>query len=166
MVAVAGDDPAPPHSAALGDAGRPPDPEHPADSPEASGRQAASTPMSLSILVVDDSAVSRSLVIKSLPPEWDVCVTQASNGSEALAKLNERPHAVVLLDLNMPVMDGYQFLEAINQSSAARPIVIVLSGDVQPRAQARVRELGANAFVRKPVRPENVREALRECGVL
>lgn len=122
--------------------------------------------MATSVLIVDDSAVSRSIVIRSLPPDWDVAITQASNGCEALAALSEKPHKVVLLDLNMPVMDGYQFLEAVQRSALAMPIVIVLSGDVQPRAQARVKELGASAFVRKPIRPQNIVDALRECGVL
>jgi len=122
--------------------------------------------MTVSILIVDDSAVSRSIVIRCLPPGWDVAITQAGNGSEALAALGEKPHAVVLLDLNMPVMDGYQFLEAIHGSALAMPIVIVLSGDVQPKAQARVKQLGARAFVKKPVRPQSVLDALHECGVL
>lgn len=122
--------------------------------------------MAVSVLIVDDSAVSRSMVIRALPPGWDVAITQASNGSEALAALGQKPHAVVLLDLNMPVMDGYQFLEAMRSSALAMPIVIVLSGDVQPKAQARVRELGATAFVKKPVRPQNVLAALKESGVL
>lgn len=122
--------------------------------------------MATPILIVDDSAVSRSIVIKSLPPEWDVAITQASNGSEALLALSQKAHAVVLLDLNMPVMDGYQFLEAVQRSTLAMPTVIVLSGDIQPKAQARVRELGASAFVKKPIRPQSILDALKECGVL
>ncbi|HEY0477452.1 MAG TPA: response regulator [Kofleriaceae bacterium] len=122
--------------------------------------------MSTPILVVDDSAVSRSIVIRSLPRGWDVTVTQAGNGQEALIALRNKPHAVVLLDLNMPVMDGYEFLEAINGSELARPVVIVLSGDIQPGAQARVKQLGAHAFVKKPVRADSVLDALREAGVL
>jgi CheY-like chemotaxis protein len=122
--------------------------------------------MATSILVVDDSAVSRTMVIRSLPPGWDVAITQASNGSEALAALGEKHHAVVLLDLNMPVMDGYQFLEAMRSSELTMPIIIVLSGDVQPRAQARVKELGATAFVKKPVRAQSMMDVLKECGVL
>jgi CheY-like chemotaxis protein len=123
-------------------------------------------PMTMSVLVVDDSAVSRKMVIRALPPAWDIAITQASNGSEALAALGEKPHAVVLLDLNMPIMDGYQFLEAIGRSELARPIVIVLSGDIQPLAQARVKALGASAFVKKPVGAERILEALHACGVL
>ena len=122
--------------------------------------------MATSVLIVDDSAVSRSIVIRSLPPDWDVAITQASNGSEALAALTASHHAVVLLDLNMPVMDGYEFLEAVKRSALAMPIVIVLSGDVQPKAQARVKELGASVFVKKPIRPQSIRDALVACGVL
>jgi two-component system, chemotaxis family, chemotaxis protein CheY len=140
--------------------------------------------MAIPILVVDDSAVSRRIVIRALPPGWDVIVTQAANGSEALAALSDKPHAVVLLDLNMPIMDGYEFLEAlsareISVAAAAaaapdaaigapvpRPIIIVLSGDVQPQARARVTALGARAFVKKPVRAESILDALKECGVL
>ena len=122
--------------------------------------------MALSVLVVDDSAVSRSIVIRSLPPGWDVAITQASNGSEALVALGQQHHAVVLLDLNMPIMDGYEFLEAVRQSDTDRPIVIVLSGDVQPQAQARVKALGAHAFVKKPVRAQTILDALQQCGVL
>ena len=122
--------------------------------------------MAVSVLVVDDSAVSRSMVIRSLPTNWDVAITEASNGSEALAALDAKPHEVIILDLNMPVMDGYAFLEAMQSSCSGAPIVIVLSGDVQPLAQARARMLGATAFVRKPVRAQSVLDALKESGVL
>jgi two-component system chemotaxis response regulator CheY len=125
--------------------------------------------MATPILVVDDSAVSRSIVIRSLPPGWDVAISQASNGSEALAVLATKPQAVVLLDLNMPVMDGYQFLEALHagaNADRALPVVIVLSGDVQPEARARVTKLGARAFVNKPIKRETVLAALKESGVL
>ncbi|HET7499805.1 MAG TPA: response regulator [Kofleriaceae bacterium] len=122
--------------------------------------------MTTSILIVDDSAVSRSIVVRCLPPGWGAAISQASNGVEALAALDKAPHDIVLLDLNMPVMDGYQFLEALHASSRPRPIVIVLSGDIQPGAQARVKQLGARAFVKKPVRPQSVLDALRECGLV
>ena len=122
--------------------------------------------MATPILVVDDSAVSRSITIRSLPRGWDVTVTQAANGKEALIALHQRPHAVVLLDLNMPVMDGYEFLKVVNHWSLPRPTVIVLTGDIQPEAQARVKQLGARAFVKKPVQPLNLLGALKECGLL
>jgi two-component system, chemotaxis family, chemotaxis protein CheY len=122
--------------------------------------------MTMSVLVVDDSAVSRRMLIRSLPPGWDVAITEAANGIEALAALGEKHHAVVVLDLNMPVMDGYKFLAALRGSALDWPIVIVLSGDIQPLAQARVKALGARAFIKKPVGAQCIRDALQECGVL
>ena len=122
--------------------------------------------MTISVLVVDDSAVSRKMVIRSFPPGWDVAITQAANGIEALAALGDKPHAVVLLDLNMPMMDGYEFLEALGSSALVRPIVIVLSGDIQPQAQARVKALGARVFVKKPIGAQSILDALHECGLL
>ncbi|HVV82255.1 MAG TPA: response regulator [Kofleriaceae bacterium] len=119
--------------------------------------------MTRAVLVVDDSPMSRRLVIKNLPPGLGDDVTQAENGLEALAALRARPHAVVLLDLNMPVMDGYQFLEALRGTEL--PVVIVLSGDVQPRAHERVLALGARAFVKKPIRAETLARVLGDCGL-
>src|SRR5882762_5236537 len=144
-------------------AGWPRDRPRPADTSGQTRRLVARVfPMATSILIVDDSAVSRSIIIRSLPPGWDVAITQASNGHEALIALQQKPYAVVLLDLNMPVMDGYEFLEAMNRSGLALPTVIVLSGDIQPGAQSRVRDLGARAFVQKPVRMDRVLGALKE----
>jgi len=122
--------------------------------------------MATPILVVDDSAVSRTITIRSLPRDWEVTITQAGNGKEALIALQQLSHALVLLDLNMPVMDGYEFLKVVNHWSLPKPIVIVLTGDIQPEAQARVKQLGARAFVKKPVQPLNLLGALKECGVL
>jgi two-component system, chemotaxis family, chemotaxis protein CheY len=120
--------------------------------------------MACAVLIVDDSPISRKLVIKSLPAGWTDDVTEAANGLEALAALRARPRTVVLLDLNMPVMDGYQFLEALDPSS--RPPVVVLSGDIQPKALDRVMALGARAFLKKPVRAEALAEVLGTCGLL
>ena len=122
--------------------------------------------MATPILVVDDSAISRSITIRSRPKGWDIAITQAANGKEALALLEQGHPAVVLLDLNMPVMDGYEFLAALRANGSALPVVIVLSGDIQPGAQARVRELGARAFIKKPVHAPSLLAALKECGVL
>src|SRR3569833_4440964 len=67
--------------------------------------------MATPVLVVDDSSLSRKLVIKALPPEWDVEVTQASNGQEAIELYRKGKAHVIFLALTMPIMDGYQVLE-------------------------------------------------------
>jgi len=121
--------------------------------------------MATPILVVDDSVMSRKLVIKALPPEWDVEITQAGNGEDALARYRSGKAHVMFLDLTMPVMDGYEVLEALKKEGL-NAFVIVISADVQPKAQERVKELGAIAFLKKPVKTEEIKQVLTEYGIL
>ncbi len=108
--------------------------------------------MPLPIVIADDSLLARKVLTKALPPDWDVDVSYASNGREALALYREGKASVMFLDLTMPDMTGYQVLEAL-QHEDLNTFVIVVSADVQPMAQARVRSLGAIAFIAKPVTP-------------
>ena len=117
------------------------------------------------ITVVDDSALSRKIMIKSLPAEWSVDITQAANGVEALEAYRAGKAHVMFLDLNMPVMDGYQTLEHLKKEGL-NTMVIVVSADIQPLAQERVLALGAMAFIKKPVDTDKVRKILTEFGIL
>jgi CheY-like chemotaxis protein len=112
-----------------------------------------------SVLICDDSMVARKQVAKCLPQDWDVAVHFAKHGQEALAALEEGKGQLLLLDLNMPVMDGYQTLEAIKNLGLATK-VIVISGDIQPEAHQRVKALGAIEFIEKPVNPEALNRVL------
>ena len=106
-------------------------------------------------------------MLRTLPSEWRVSVTQACNGHEGLEALRQGLGQVVLLDLTMPVMDGYQLLSAV-QAEGIEAQIIVISGDVQEEAIRRARELGARAFLKKPFDPDQLRALLgelREHGV-
>lgn len=103
-----------------------------------------------SILICDDSALARKQMARALPASLNAEVTFAANGLEALQYLEKDQFALMFLDLTMPEMDGYQTLEAI-QSQGIEIKVIVVSGDIQPQAQARVKALGAVEFLKKPV---------------
>ncbi|HUE94867.1 response regulator [Pseudomonas sp.] len=119
----------------------------------------------MKILIVDDSAMSRKLVMKALPSGLDMVVTQAANGEEALAAYHAGHAEVIFLDLTMPVMDGFRTLELL-KSEDANAVVIVISADIQPQAQQRVRGLGAAAFIKKPITPEAMQAALYEIGLI
>ena len=108
------------------------------------------------LLVCDDSAMARKQLIRALPPEWPVTLSQAANGEEALALVRQGQGQIMLLDLTMPVLDGYQTLAAL-RAEGLQSQVIVVSGDVQDEAVRRVRELGALAFIRKPADPAILR---------
>jgi len=119
----------------------------------------------ISVLICDDSLVARKQVAKCLPQDWDVAVHFATNGEEALKALVEGKGQVLLLDLNMPVMDGYDTLKAIQQQQLLTKTIVV-SGDIQPEARARVLALGAVDFIQKPVSSCDIVAVLRKHNVL
>lgn len=121
--------------------------------------------MSTPVTIVDDSSLSRKLIIKALPPDWNVEVTQASNGVEALDACRAGKAHVMFLDLTMPVMDGYEVLEHLKREGL-NSFVIVVSADIQPKAQERVRSMGAIAFLKKPISTEQVAKVLKDYGIL
>ncbi|WP_296659666.1 response regulator [Paraburkholderia sp.] len=120
--------------------------------------------MSLPIVIADDSLLARKVLTKALPGDWDVEISYASNGREALDLYRAGRAAVMFLDLTMPGMTGFQVLETL-QHEDLNSFVIVVSADVQPLAQARVRDLGAVAFVAKPVTQEALLPILKEYGL-
>lgn len=103
------------------------------------------------VLVVDDDLGIRTLarfILNSAGYE----VALASHGQEALALLNKDDADVIVLDLNMPVMDGYTFVHNLDDARH-RPHIIILSGD---QAETAREELGADASLRKPFRPDEL----------
>jgi chemotaxis protein CheY-P-specific phosphatase CheC/CheY-like chemotaxis protein len=116
------------------------------------------------LLVCDDSGMARKQLIRALPQQWPVTISQASNGQEALNLLRQGLAQVMLLDLTMPVLDGYQTLAAIRDEGLSCQVIVV-SGDVQDEAQRRVLELGALAFIRKPAEPVLLEQTLTRLGL-
>lgn len=120
--------------------------------------------MAVSVLVVDDSPMARKMLIRALPASWDVDIAQAGSGVEALAAYRSGQVDVMFLDLTMPEMDGYQVLETLRREDL-NCLVVVVSADVQPKAQERVLSLGAVAFIKKPVDAQKVEVVLRDYGI-
>ena len=118
-----------------------------------------------SILVVDDSKMSRKLVIKALPEEWGAEVFQASNGVEALSIFHEISPDVVFLDLTMPELDGFGVLTKLMAEGNSTP-VIVISADIQTKAYERAISLGARAFIQKPMESGDIRKVVQELKLL
>lgn len=120
--------------------------------------------MTISVLVVDDSPMARKMLIRAFPPEWDIEIAQASNGQEALEAYRSGHVDVMFLDLTMPEMDGFQVLETLRKEDL-NCLVIVVSADIQEKAQERVKGLGAIAFIKKPVDAQKIEGVLREYGI-
>ena len=117
------------------------------------------------LLVCDDSIMARKQVLRALPADWPVSVTEAGNGREAMDAIRRGLGQVVLLDLTMPEMDGYQVLSAL-RAEGLKALVIVISGDIQEEAVRRVLELGALAFLKKPFDENELRQTLSQLGLL
>jgi two-component system chemotaxis response regulator CheY len=120
--------------------------------------------MAFNVLVVDDSAVMRTMVIRTLRlsgvPVGEVY--QAGNGEEGLVQLREHWVDLVLLDLNMPQMNGEELLAEIrSHPDTASVAVIVVSTEGSEVRIKRIRDLGAQ-FVHKPFRPEELRAVIRD----
>ena len=110
------------------------------------------TPNSTRVLIVDDSAVIRGLITKSLEKEPDIVVAgTAMNGERALSWMESNPVDVVILDVEMPVMDGLTALQKIQQDFPEVP-VIMASGLTSKGAETTVKalSLGAVGCVAKP----------------
>ncbi|TGG95529.1 response regulator [Natronospirillum operosum] len=121
--------------------------------------------MPTSVLICDDSSLARKQMARALPRQWEVDISYATNGEEALAAIKAGQADVLFLDLTMPVMDGYEVLEHIRREDLPT-VVIVVSGDVQPEAVARARSLGALEFIKKPIDPDKTLAALTQYGLL
>jgi two-component system chemotaxis response regulator CheY len=109
------------------------------------------------ILVVDDSAVMREMLIACMRPEPGLSFTQAGSGLEAIERLSLKPFDLVFLDLNMPDIGGIEVVEFIRgQDKLSKlPIIIVTTrGDEGSRARAL--EAGATSFMVKPFTPEAI----------
>ncbi len=111
----------------------------------------------LRLLLVDDDAISREMMayfIKSSFTECDLEIDEAENGLEACVRLQERQYDLVLLDLMMPVQDGFRTIEKIRALPTSNDVpIIVVSSVHQEKQVMRALKLGATDFVRKPFIP-------------
>ena len=112
-------------------------------------------------LIIDDSAVMRKVVERALRQAGiDLSeVLQAANGLEGLAQLrNSGPCELILSDINMPVMDGLQFLEQRREEGLAPgvPVVMITTEGSEPLV-LRAIAAGARGYICKPFTPEQVR---------
>ncbi|WP_259237458.1 response regulator [Rheinheimera pacifica] len=120
--------------------------------------------MTTAVLICDDSNLARKQLARILPQEWQANLFFAGHGAEALDALLQHNIDWFFLDLNMPVMDGYEVLAELKKRQLNVRVVVV-SGDVQPEAFERVKSLGALDFIRKPVDAGKIRQLMQQHAI-
>ena len=118
--------------------------------------------MALNTLVVDDSSVMRSIIIKTLKlsglPLGDIW--EAKNGEEGLRIIQDKWIDLALIDIHMPVMDGEEMLTRLRENDQYENLpVIVVSSESAPGKIEKMLKLGAT-FIHKPFTPEILKEVI------
>src|SRR5437588_11706496 len=103
------------------------------------------------VLVVDDDAIIRSVVADLLEDEGYV-VDTAEDGAQALQRARSAPPAAILLDLMMPVLDGWGFVDACRQQGICLgvPVVVMSAAHGLREITSRLKQLGVRAVLAKP----------------
>ena len=110
--------------------------------------------MAQHVLVVDDAAPIR-MRLRQILEGAGYLVTTAENGAVALAMLDETGFDMFVVDVNMPIVGGLEFIERARQQAAyASTPIFVLTAESRPEVVDRCRQLGVTAWLVKPVKPE------------
>lgn len=115
------------------------------------------------VLVVDDSATMRRMVMASLHRVKELAFQEAANGLEAIERLALGPIDLMILDLNMPDMHGLEVVKFVrtHQSYREIPIIILTTrGDEESRGEAM--RSGATMYLTKPFTPEGLAQQVRQ----
>ncbi len=114
-------------------------------------------------LIVDDSSVMRKIVERSLRQAGldPLVVHEAGSGSEGLDLLKAKPVDLILTDINMPVMDGLEFLRQLRAQSLAPgvPVVMITTESSEDHVRQAI-QAGAQGYIRKPFTADQVKERI------
>jgi len=117
----------------------------------------------LNVLIVDDESSQRT-GLAGMVKAWGMQAETASDGREALEKLDSFPADVIVTDMNMPGMDGFGLLKALRELGDMPPVIVVTAfGNVETAVRT-VHELGAFWYVEKPLQPNVLQVLLRRAG--
>ncbi len=119
--------------------------------------------MGKKVLIIDDSSTMRKIVTRSLRQaglDFDT-ILEAGDGQEALQLLAKESVDIILSDINMPNMDGIEFLRQKSANAALKGIpVVMITTEAGADILAEAKSLGAKGSIKKPFTPEQVSEVL------
>lgn len=113
------------------------------------------------ILVVDDNPENIDVLVGILKGPYKI--KAATSGEKALKAIHKTPPDLILLDIVMPEMDGFQVLQNLKQDSATKEIpVVFVTGMNEPGEQERGLKMGAAGYLSKPVNPDDVLQLVHQ----
>ncbi len=113
----------------------------------------------VSVLLVEDVKFN-IIVAKKMMEKWGITIDVAENGQIAVDKVKENTYDVILMDLQMPIMDGFTATKNIREGGSKIPIV-ALTASVSSETQIEVIECGMNAYLTKPFNPKDLYNILK-----
>ena len=119
--------------------------------------------MARKILIVEDSPMTRSLIISSLEAVGDFIIIEAENGFQALRKLPEVSPDLVITDINMPDINGLEVVRFVKQSENFKHLpVIIVTTEGRDVDKERGLRLGADKYLVKPFEPAQLQRIVKE----
>jgi two-component system chemotaxis response regulator CheY len=116
-----------------------------------------------SCLVVEDSPMMRQLLVLALSRLKSLQVTEADDGVDGLRKLATGKFDIILTDINMPIMDGLKLVKRVRSDPAHKDVpIIIITTEGSSEDRERALQLGANAYITKPIQAPQVIAKVRE----
>lgn len=115
----------------------------------------------IKVLIVDDEVYNREILMKVLRKE-NMEVYEAINGKEALSRMGEDSFDIVLMDLMMPVMDGFEAIENIRTQIKSKVPIVVISAVNNKETMDRIEDMDISAFLSKPFNLRTLIKTIRD----
>ena len=117
----------------------------------------------LAALVVEDSPMMRQLLVFALARIKQLRVTEADDGVDGVRKLSSHKFDIILTDINMPIMDGLKLVKRVRTDPVHKDTpIIVITTEAAEEDRQRAMQLGANAYITKPIQAPQVIQKVRE----
>jgi two-component system, chemotaxis family, chemotaxis protein CheY len=115
------------------------------------------------VLVVEDSPMMRQLLVFALSRVKNLRVTEADDGVDGLRKLAAAKFHIILTDINMPIMDGLKLVKRVRSDPAHKDTpIIIITTEGSDEDRQRAMQLGANAYITKPIQAPQVIAKVKE----
>lgn len=131
---------------------------------DAGGTVTPETLKNLRFLVVDDHPINRK-VVTTILKHWQASFEVATNGLEAVEKSREADFDIILMDIQMPVMDGYTASSKIRELKGDKTFILALTASILKEDEQHCLDSGMNGIIRKPFFPDNLRYWIKNLNV-